>query len=346
MKTRAELLKERRQASYYATPDPEVQDLLRRSCSNDDAVSRPAMIEIAKALELPLRQGVLAGNVADGIFEPLPLAPGTAPEYPLDTLAPGTEKNHRAYTIPSHGRIPERAIEGDYIMVPTYEIGNSIDWALRLARDARWDIVGRAMEIFEAGFVKKYNDDAWHTLLGAAADRNILINDPNAAQGRLTLTLLTKMQQTMRRRAGGNTTSRRRGKLTDIFMSIEAFEDMRTWTLAEIDEQTRREIFTSESGGLSSIYNILLHDLMEFGVDQEYQKYYTDKLGAPMASNDVEIVVGLDLSRNDSFVNPIRAELEVFNDNLMLRSRRAGVFGWQEHGFAVLDNRRILLGSL
>jgi hypothetical protein len=346
MKTRQQLIKERRQASLYRQPDPEVKDLLQRSASSDTNVSRPAMFEIAKALELPLRQGIMAGNVADGIFEAIEMPPGTAPEFPLDTLAPGTEKNHVAYTIPSHGRIPERAIEGDYIMVPTYEIGNSIDWGLKLARDARWDIVGRAMEIFEAGFVKKYNDDAWHTLLGAAADRNILVSDANAAQGRLTLTLLTKMQQTMRRRAGGNSTSLRRGKLTDIFMSIEAFEDMRTWTLAEIDETTRREIFTSESGGLSSIYNILLHDLLEFGVGQEYQNYYSNTLGASMAASDVEIIVGLDLQRNDSFVNPIRAQLEVFNDDLMLRARRAGVFGWQEHGFAVLDNRRVILGSL
>jgi hypothetical protein len=346
MKTRAQLLKERRQASFYRQPEPEVQDLLRRSAAADVNVAREAMFEIAQALELPLRQGIMAGNVADGIFEPIEFAPGTAPEFPLDTLKPGTEKNHRAYTIPSHGRIPERAIEGDYIMVPTYEIGNSIDWYLKLARDARWDIVGRAMEVFEAGFVKKYNDDAWHTLLGAAADRNILVSDANAAQGRLTLTLLTKMQQTMQRRAGGNSTSLRRGKLTDVYMSLEAFQDMRTWTLAEIDEVTRREIFTSEQGGLSSIYNIFLHDLMEFGVGQEYQLYYSNTLGASMAAGDVEILVGLDLQRNDSFVNPIRETLKVFNDDQMLRARRAGVYGHQEHGFAVLDNRRILLGSL
>jgi hypothetical protein len=274
----------------------------------------------------------LAGNVIDGIFEPIPMPFGAAPEFPLDILSPGTEKEFVAYTIPYHGRIPERTLEGDYIMVPTYEVGSSIDWPLRLAARSRWDIVGRALEIFEASFVKKLNNDGWHTLLAAGADRGIVVYDANAGAGRFTLRLISLMQQAMRRHAGGNTTAGRRGRLTDLYMSVEALEDMRSWTLADVDEQTRRDIFTSEDGSLNRIFNVNLHDLIEFG--------------ATLAAGDVELVVGLDLSRNDSFVMPITAELEVFEDDNMHRQRRAGVYGWAEHGFAVLDSRRIILGSL
>ena len=70
-----------------------------------------------------------------GIFEPIRLAPGATPEFPLDFLSPGSEKDFVAYTIPNHGYIPERHIEGDYVMVPTYDIGASIDWMLKYARD-------------------------------------------------------------------------------------------------------------------------------------------------------------------------------------------------------------------
>lgn len=332
--------------SVYAEPSPEIKDLLQRSASYEVGVSIAAQHELAKALELPLRQGIMAGNITDGIFAPYKLAPGAAPEFPLDILTPGTEKEYVAYTIPYHGRIPERAIEGDYIMVPTYEVGSSIDWPLKLARDSRWDIVGRAMEIFEATFVKKLNNDAWHTLLAAGADRNIVVYDANAANGRFTLKLISIMQQAMRRHAGGNTTSRLRGKLTDLYMSIEALEDMRSWTLAEVDEVTRREIFTAQDGLINRIYSVNLHELYEFGVSQEYQNYFLNDLGASLASGDQELVVGLDLEKNDSFVMPIRSELEVFEDTQMHRQRRAGVYGWAEHGFAVLDGRRILLGSM
>ncbi len=332
--------------SIYVEPSEDVKDLLFRSAAQDSSIANPAQFELAKALELPLRQGIMAGNVTDGIFAPYKLPPGAAPEFPLDILTPGTEKEHVAYTISYHGRIPEQAVEGDYIMVPTYEVGSSIDWPLKLARDSRWDIVGRAMEIFEASFVKKLNNDAWHTLLAAGADRNIVVYDGAAAAGRFTLRLISVMQQAMRRHAGGNTTSLKRGYLTDMYMSIEALEDMRNWTLAEVDEVTRREIFTAQDGLINRIYSVNLHELYEFGQNQEYQNYFLNDLGASLAGGDLELVVGLDLKNNDSFINPIRAELEVFNDELMHRQRRAGIYGWQESGWAVLDSRRILLGSM
>lgn len=326
--------------------DPEMDQLLVDASSNDQNVARAAQREIAKAIELPLRQGILAGNIIDGIFQPYPLPPGSAPEFPLDILAPGTEKEFVAYTIPYHGRIPERTLEGDYIMVPTYEVGSSIDWPLRLAIRSRWDIVGRAMEIFEASFVKKLNNDGWHTILAAGADRGLVVFDANAGQGRLTLRLVSLMQQAMRRHAGGNTTSNFRGRVTDIYMSVESFEDMRSWTLADLPEAIRTQIFTSTEGGLSQVFDTRLHELIEFGVGQEYQNYYLNDLGGTLASGDVELVVGLDLQRNDSFVMPITAELEVFEDDNMHRQRRAGVYGWSESGFAILDSRRIILGSL
>lgn len=339
----------KRRPSIY-NPPAEVIDLMQRSASNDPAIARQAIREQAKALEAVLRQGILTGDViyAAGIFEPIRLARGAAAEFPLDVLAPGVEREHVAYTIPMHGRIPERTIEGDYIMITTYEVGSSIDWPLRLAADARWDIVGRAMEIFESGFVKKANDDGWHTLLAAAADRNIVVYDTNAGVGRFTLRLISLMQQAMRRNAGGNSASINKGRLTDLFLSIEALEDMRNWTIADIDETTRREIFNSADGYINSIFNVNLHDLYELGAGQEYQNFFLDPngLNASLAPGDVELVVGLDLSRQDSFVNPIKSELEVFEDDNMHRMRRAGVYGWASHGFGVLDNRRIILGSM
>ena len=62
-------------------------------------------------------------------------------------------------------------------------------------------------------------------------------------------------------------------------------------------------------------------------------------------SGDSEIVVGLDLRNTDSFVMPVRQEVQIFEDDTLHRQRRAGLYGWAEHGFAVLDNRRVLLGS-
>ena len=330
----------------FIPSSPGLTELLVRCGSHKKEESLAANAEFAKALELPLRQGILNGDILDGIFEPIQLAPGSTPEFPLDFLAPGTEKDFVAYTIPNHGYIPQRSVEGDYVMVPTYDIGASIDYLLKYARDARWDVVGRAMEVLEAQFVKKMNDDGWHTLLAAAVDRNIVVFDSDASGGQFTKRLVSIMKTVMRRNGGGNSSSLNRGMLTDLYVSPEAMEDIRNWGLDQIDELTRREIYTAADGTLNRVFGINLHDLDELGAGQQYQTFYTSTLSGTMDAGDSEVVVGLDLRKRDSFIMPVRQEVQIFEDDTLHRQKRAGFYGWAEQGFAVLDNRRVLLGSL
>ena len=325
---------------------PELTDLLVRSGSLQKEQALAANAEFAKALELPLRQGVLSGDILDGIFEPIVLQQGATPEFPLDFVAPGTEKDFVAYTIPNHGYIPQRHVEGDYVMVPTYDIGASVDYLLKYARDARWDVVGRAMEVLEAQFVKKMNDDGWHTLLAAGVDRNIVVYDSDASAGLFTKRLVSLMKTVMRRNGGGNSASNNRGMLTDLYVSPEAMEDIRSWGIDQIDEVTRREIYLAADGSVNRVFSINLHDLDELGEGQQYQLFYSNVLNGTLPSTKAELVVGLDLRKRDSFIMPVRAEVQIFEDDTLHRQKRAGFYGWAEQGFAVLDNRRVLLGAL
>ena len=262
------------------TKTPELNDILRQSGSMNREVSMKALFEFAQALQLPLRKGILSGDILDGIFEPIQLEPGAIPEFPLDLLPPGTEKDHVAYTMPNHGYVPQRNVEGDFVTVPTYDIASSIDWNLKYARNARWDIVSRSMEVLEGGFTKKLNDDGWHVLISAAVDRNIIVFDSDASQGQFTKRLVSLGKTVMRRNGGGNSTSMNRGMLTDIYLSPEALEDIRNWNVDQVDEITRREIFVAEDGGgpMSRIFGVNLHDIDELGEGQEYQLFYTSQL--------------------------------------------------------------------
>ena len=329
----------------FFEPTPEMNQLLSKAGSLQREESLAATSELAKALELPLRQGVMSGNILGDIFEAINLQPGATAEFPLDFLAPGTEKEFVAFTIPNHGRIPERHVEGDYVMVPTYDVGASIDWLLKYARDARWDVVGRAMDVLQGQFVKKMNDDGWHTLLSAGADRNILIYDGDASSGMFSKRLVSLMKVVTRRNGGGNSTSINRGELTDLYVSPEGHEDIRNWGVDEVDPITRRDLIVGEGGLLVRIFQVNLHTLDELGEGQEYQNFYTTDLSGTMPAGKNEIVVGLDLRNRDSFVMPVRAPVQVFEDDTLHRQRRAGMYGWAEHGFAALDTRRVLLGA-
>src|SRR5205085_1076690 len=153
---------------------------------------------------------------------------------------------------------------------------------------------------------------------------------------------------------GGNANSTNAARLTHLFVSPEAFEDMRNWGIDQVDDITRREIYLSDDGnttGGTQIFGIKIVPVTEFGDNQEYQTYYETVIAAGaanrgMAAGDVELVVGLDLSKNDSFVMPIREPLQVFEDETLHRSRKQGYYAWQSHGFGVLNNNRCLLGSL
>ena len=333
--------------SYTDRPSDEFISLLRKSGDSDLGVAQAAQREFAKALELPLRKGVLVGNILGDIFETINVEPGANTEFPLDLISPGLEGEHVAYTNPGHGRVPERSVEGDYVMIPTYTVTSSIDYLLRYAREARWDIVARAMQVLEAGFVKKMNDDGWHTLLAAGVDRNILVYDADAAQGQFTKRLISLMKTVMRRNAGGNSGSLNRGSLSDVYLSPEALEDIRNWGIDQVDEVTRREIYQAGDDGaaITRVFGVNLHDMDELGQNQEYQVFYTDQLGGTLASSDDELVVGIDRSANDSFIMPVKQDVQIFEDDALHRQQRAGFYGWAEVGFAVLDNRRILLGS-
>lgn len=332
----------------FERPTAELVALLKKAGSADKIESLIAQQQIAKAIETPLRKGVLVGNILDNIFERMVMEPGATTEFPLDLLSPGEEADFVAYTNPQHGYIPQRVVEGDYVMIPTYGITAAIDYLLRYAREARWDIIKRCGEILEVSFVKKMNDDGWHTLLAAAADRNILVYDADAAAGQFTKRLISLMKVVMRRNAGGNTGSIKRGKLTDIYMSPEGIEDVRNWTIDQLDDATRRQVYVAADGAssLTSIFGVKLNDLDEFGEGQEYQSYYANQLSGTLGpSSDVELVFGIDKTASDSFVMPIKQEVTLFEDESLHRHQKGGWYGWAEIGFGVLDTRRVLLGS-
>lgn len=333
--------------SFSNSAPEEVLNLLQATASDDSNERAIAQNEFAKALELPLRQGVLYGDVVRNVYEPVKFAPGTTVEWPLDLLAPGEEDEFVAYTSPGIGKIAERRVEGDYVTIPTYEISAGINWALKYAFEANWNVVSRALQVLENSFVKKINDEGWHTLLTCGVDRNILVYDADASAGQFTKRLVSLMKTVMVRNAGGNSASIRQGALTDMFLSPEAIEDIRNWGVDQVDELTRREIYMSsdDSERLTRIFGVNLHPLRELGEGQEYQLFVTGTLGGTLQASDVELVVGVDMKNRDSFVMPYKRELQLFADPTLHRRGEEGYYGRMDCGFGCLDSRRLILGS-
>lgn len=324
-------------------PDEDTLKLIVRTGNSDQAIAYRAQKEFASAVQTPLREAILSGDIIDGVFTPIPLTAGGSIEYPLDVIAPGEEDEFVAYTSPGNGRIAERQVEGDRVFIPTFMVENAIDWLLKYAREANWNIVQRCLQILNFGFMKKMNDDGWHTVLSAAADRNILVFDADASPGQFTKRLVSLAKVNMRRNGGGNSSSINRRILTHIAMSPEGLEDIRNWGLDQVDEMTRREIYLADdsSDKVTKVFGAILVDLDELGVGQQYADFWTGDLAASVQASDTELAIGLDLTRGN-FIMPIRQEVEIHADPWLHRSHKEGYYGMGDNGYAVLDGRDVL----
>lgn len=129
----------------YRNYSDEVVQALQATAANDTDVRLAAQQAFAAELQMPIRQGVFDRDNLGGVYEKQVLAPGAQANYPLDFVKPGEEDDFIAFALPKQGRLPERHVEGDELWVPTFEIGNSIDWSLKYAKEARFDVkIGRA----------------------------------------------------------------------------------------------------------------------------------------------------------------------------------------------------------
>jgi hypothetical protein len=321
------------------------RDLLKSTYGDpDDKSVAEHRKALAQVLNRAWRSGVLEPDQIEPIFDRIVLPAGADAKFPLDFYRPadswGEDETHKAFIIPKEGMIPQVAIEGEEILVPTFKVGNAIDWNLDYARDARWDVVAKAIEVYTNGFVQRLNDEGWTIVLTSAASHGSVVTDAAAGAGVFTKRLLTNLMTNIKRLTGG-----RGSRLTDLYMSPEAIADIRNFDTTVLDDVTLRNILITPEDGVPQLYGVRLHDVPDFGVGEDYQLILENDLSVSLGS-DEEFVIGLDLENRDSFVMPVREDMQMFDDPTLHRRQRAGVYGWLEVGFAALDNRRATVGSL
>ena len=329
-----------------------VKALLRETADTNFDVAIAAQRKLAKAIELPLRKGYFIGDTVGNIYQREDLDAATAAKYPVDFVGPSGERQYQAFLIADEGGIPDRLVKGKEVTVDTFQLGNAISWKLQYARVARWPMVERALRVFRDGFTMKINDLGWANLLGAAGNR-VDNQYSTVTGGAFTLGLLSDMQLKMKRGI-----EFARNELTDLFVSSEVQKDIRDFaTTTSIDYLTRREIFQTNpqsdgNGGeiiIPNVYGVNIHEIKQMGIGKDYNTKFNTLKGAHLtnfsATTD-EVVIGLDLTPEgrDAFMMPVRQDLQMWEDPTLHRQQKAGVYGWMELAFAVLDDRRVLAG--
>lgn len=258
----------------------------------------------AASLSIPVLKTIAPQTSVRDIFMVDELPAGALAEYPIDLNDLET-----ATIMPRLGAVPQNLVVGDSLLVPTFEVSNSVEWKLTFIRDGRYNIVERALEKLAESFVRAEELSGWSTIRGAVNASNTLVTSETALSKDLFNQLLTEMKQVT-------------GYMpTVVYVSPRRASDIRAWTQTTIDYITQREIF--QAGGIGSVFNIEIRELRTLN-DNDVFLFDTTRLG----------------------VMPIRSRMTTFDDPTAIRRLRAGVIAFEEIGFAVVDPKAILYVNL
>lgn len=330
-----------------------LSDLMKRAGtgSPEGSEALAAYNELAEAVAVPIRQAIFP----DDLYSELVTmedwdARKDSPRYSTDLISPGTEREFKSYKVPSHGALPERNVEPDYVRIDTFDVGTSIDFPRDLLATGDFDVMARALFIMTEGLKVKMNDDVWHAALAAALARGFVVADAAAAAGAFTKRLLAKIQTRARRSTGSSATGSTGFNVDRVYMSPELREQIIDFDNTKLDETTRREVIMSKDGKIASLLGTEMRSMNELGTDTNsiYQAYWTSVLGGTLdtnPNNDTELLIGVDSSKKSQFVMPMVKRPVVERDQNMARRNRVGMFCWLKYGVGVLDNRMFVPAS-
>lgn len=253
----------------------------------------------AASLSVPILKNIPPQTSVRDIFAVDVLPAGALAEYPIDL-----DDIETAIVMPRLGAVPQNLVTGDSLIVPTFEVANSVEWKISFVRDGRFNIVERALEKLAESFIRLEEESGWAVIRASVDAANTVTTTETGLTKKAFNELITYMNKT------GYA-----GKI--IYCSPNRAKDIRDWTYTTIDPVTQREIF--QAGGLNQIWNVQLRELRSLGDDEVYL-FDTTRYG----------------------VMPIRTSLTTYDDPTAIRRLRNGVLAWEEIGFACIDKKAVV----
>lgn len=171
---------------------------------------------LAAAMANPIRVSLDYQGVGRKLLVVDPLPQGALPVYDKDVDA-------KAFVISKRGQVPDQVIEGERVMVPTFEIVSYPQVRFSQIKERRFNVIDRAQMRAKADIMSVEDEEIFRLVDEAAT------SGPNAVtvstQG-LTRAALTQAFKEIEKHDL---------VVTKIVMNAQAFADIRTWGRDEFD---------------------------------------------------------------------------------------------------------------
>ena len=369
---------------------PEQVELIRAMGSRDQLVAAEASQAFAAFIGPVVQKVLLQAGTSGLLFSDLQYDEDDHPSIPLDLWHDQGEDYVQVWSQNIAGGLPTSEVTGMQEMkVATYRLDSAISWLKRYARRARLDVISKGIERMSNEVLIKQERNAWAVVLRALGEAStnslkhvIASGTENEFVPHDMNRLMTHIKRINTAFNGGTPEGLTAKGLTDMFMSPEMMEQVRAFAYGAMNthnysgsrhdtgngpitlpENVREDIWNS--GGMASLYGVVLHELLELGNEQKYNKLFASILdsnsitdipgggGGTFDSNATsghldELIVGVDLSR-EAFVRPLARNAEggsTFNvlpdDQFLVRAEKQGFYGYLEEGRVCLDARAVV----
>ena len=372
---------------------PEQIELIKAMGSRDALVSREAQEAFAAFLGPVIMQVIEHAGTASTFYQDTQYDEDDSPSYPLDLYYNEGDGHVTVWSQNMAGGLPSSEVSGMKEMkISTYRLDSAVSFNKRYARRSRLEIISRAVERMAQEVLIKQERNAWAVVLKALGEGTTLLNKDRTSSGAaldhlwhsggasavsfnvdIMNKLMTRMTRIGESFAGGSAVGGSQFGVTDMYVSPETMEKIRSMSYQHIDtgtaghavsrgtdnvpESVKEEIW--RSAGMASLWGVSLHELVELGVGHKYNVLMDDfagnvedfDAGNAIASNFAtthDLAIAIDASKG-AFIRALARNADSGSTFTALpddqwnlnRLDKAGFYGHLEEGRVCIDSRAI-----
>lgn len=360
---------------------PEQVELIKAMGSKNQLVAREASEAFAAFIGPVVSKVLTMAGTSGLIYTDSEYDEDDNPSYPLDLYYNEDADFISVWSQGVAGGLPTSTVEGLAEMkIATYRLDSAVSFLKKYARRARLDVVSKAVERMAQEILLKQERNAWAVILKALAEASTKgtshlqvardVANHRFEPGDLSA-LMTRIKRINAAWGSGTPADFDSKGLTDLFVSPEIMQEVRGFAYNPVNNlgsktngpvalpnNVREDIW--RSAGMSEIYGVVLHEILELGTSKRYNTLFTSfesAAGDPLnglidsgnwdGSTD-QILVGLDLGR-EAFIRPVARQHDsngtfsaLPDDQFVTRSEKTGFYGFLEEGRVCIDSRAVV----
>ena len=356
---------------------PEQVELVKAMASKNRNVSYEAQVALAEFIGPVLAEVINNAPTLSNLFTSLQFNADDNPSIPLDLYYDISDEDYiKVYSASVAGGLPQNQVlpTSSEMKIATYSLDSALSFDRRYAAKSRMDVVSKTFSRMAQEILLKQESTSASLVLGSVADAttnnldHLILAGTN---GRFLLDDLNKLFTRIKRinsSFSGGTPANGRGRgLTDLIVSPEVVEELRSMAYNPINTKQATSGTTSipatdemrnaiyNSAGIPEFYGVSVMEINEMGGGQKFNTIFGGLAAAGSTtaqtfvdSTNQELVLGIDRSR-ESLVRAVAVDEDsgsefdlIADDQYSIRQKKIGYFGSLEEGRAVLDNRALV----